>query len=709
MGMRMQRMLAQLLGIFAVAALAPQLASADSTGAISGTVENAAGGLLSNVEVQLYDLDNGNFSDVLTGSGGTYTASGLTPGRYQVYFSPPAGENYVNQYYPDKPNSAAAQPVLVASGQTTLNINATLATGAIVSGRVTDGAGNPVSGTFVNVYDYGGQQPSGVSNTGVFTDSNGRWSVEALPTGTYEAEFSPPNGSNYAVQYYNDVSGQDPPTPITLTAGSTTSDINAALTPGGQISGTVTDGTTNGPAAGVGVEAVDAMGYEYSNTTTDSQGHYTLPALSTSTSYRVEFFPAQGSSLASEFYPGVATDAAATLVPVTVGQTTQNIDQTLSAGGSISGVVTAAATGYPIAGVPVTLTDDAGQQVANASDVDTAADGTYDLTNLPPGSYKVQFAGEGALAFQYYNDASTLSGASSVNLSAGQAITNIDAALTEGGTLKGVVTDPSTGQPAPDVYVDVLDAQDNLVTSGYTDPSGHYEISGIAPGSYYVEALDFSGSIFFGRTLTARVGFYGGSTLSTAAPVTISEGTTTTGIDLALASRSATIPGVSTQSTGPATPVVTTTPPPPSPPAHQAQVIAGPPRVLGGSVSGLGKDKPVIKFRLVSGSNGGHKLRSFKVKLPAGLSFVAAQLARGVKVTGGGKVTEKVTGGQLVVTLASPAKALTVSISSPALQVSTQLTAKAARKKAGTLRVTVTVTPVNQQARMLSFTVKNPG
>jgi hypothetical protein len=108
-------------------------------------------------------------------------------------------------------------------------------------------------------------------------------------------------------------------------------------------------------------------------------------------------------------------------------------------------------------------------------------------------------------------------------------------------------------------------------------------------------------------------------------------------------------------------------------------VIPGPPTLSGGSVTGLAKGKPVVKFRLAAGANGGHKLHSFKVKLPAGLASVAAQLRKGVKVTGGGKVT-----------------------------VTPQLVAKAAGKRAGTLRVVVTATPVNGTGHLLSFTVKNP-
>jgi hypothetical protein len=117
-------------------------------------------------------------------------------------------------------------------------------------------------------------------------------------------------------------------------------------------------------------------------------------------------------------------------------------------------------------------------------------------------------------------------------------------------------------------------------------------------------------------------------------------------------------------------------------------------------VSGLRKGKPVVKFHLAAGSGGGHKLRSFKVKLPAGLAFVGAQLRKGVKVTGGGKVTEKVTGGQLVVTLGSPASAVTVSISSPAVKVTRG-------RGAHSVRIVVTVTLVNGSGHALSFIVKN--
>jgi 5-hydroxyisourate hydrolase-like protein (transthyretin family) len=709
MRMRPRRMLVALLGILAVAALAPQFASADATGAISGTVTSSTQQTtIAGVEVLATNVSTGSSYYVNTGSDGTYLLGGLPAGSYQVMFQPNngQGQNYVYQYYPNKSNAAAAQAVSVTAGQTTPDINASLATGATVSGKVTDAAtGTPLTGIYVYAFQYGNGGPRYVSTDYTTTDSTGAWSISGLPTGTYEIEFNPPYGSNYATQYYDDVTAQDPPTPVTLTAGSTTSNIDASLAQAGQISGTVTDGVTPGPAAGVGVYAYDNSGDQFASTTTDSSGHYTLSGLSPSASYRVEFYPPYGSPLAAEFYSSGATLQTATPVAVTMGQTTPNIDETLYAGGSISGVVTDAATGYPIGGVRVMLFDSAGDQVYTNGDSDTGPDGSYDFTNLPAGAYKVEFSSEGALGFQYYNDANTLGAATAVTLSAGQAVTNIDGALTQGGTLEGVVTDAVTGQGVGDASVSILDARGDYLTFAFTDPNGHYEVSGLAPGTYYVEVFP-SGQ---GVSSKDQPEFYGGTTgLAGSTPVTITAGATTAGINLVLSPASATLPTATTTGLTP-TPTNMTPTMPPMPPTGQAtRVIPGPPTLSGGSLTGLAKGKPVLKFRLASGSNGGHKLRSFKVKLPSGLAFVAAQLSKGVKVTGGGKVTEKVTGGQLVVTLGSPASAVTVSISSPALKVTAQLSAKAANKRAGALRVIVTVTPVNEAGRMLSFTVKNP-
>ena len=262
------------------------------------------------------------------------------------------------------------------------------------------------------------------------------------------------------------------------------------------------------------------------------------------------------------------------------------------------------------------------------------------------------------------------------------------------------------GKPSP-VNRTPTTVPESFTAFGMSDPNGNYEIPGIAPGSFYLEFFPRYGS----SESNYPAQFYGAvATLAGSTPVTITAGATMTGLDIALSpTPGIPLPVTATgQGTTPTTTTTTTTPTMTTPTGQAAQVTPGPPSLFGGSLSGLAKNKPVLKFRLASGSNGAHKLRSFKVKLPTGLSFVAAQLGKGVKVTGGGKVTEKLTQGQLMVTLGTAARTVTVSISPPALKVAGQLAARAARKTAGTLRVIVTVTPVNSGGRALSFTVKNP-
>src|SRR5690349_9177641 len=118
MRMRTRRVLVALLGILAVAVLAPQLASADtSTGALSGTVTNSAQQGIAGTTVELTNVSTGSFYSTSTASDGSYSFSALPVGGYQVLFLPPSGQNYVYQFYPDKSNAAAAQAVTVTGGQ----------------------------------------------------------------------------------------------------------------------------------------------------------------------------------------------------------------------------------------------------------------------------------------------------------------------------------------------------------------------------------------------------------------------------------------------------------------------------------------------------------------------------------------------------------------------------------------------------------------
>jgi hypothetical protein len=95
----------------------------------------------------------------------------------------------------------------------------------------------------------------------------------------------------YVDQCYNNQPRLGTPTPVTVTAGATTTGTNAALTVGGEVSGTVTDaGGTHHALAHVGVFVTSV-----SNATpliaveTAADGSYSIAGLATDTDYQVCF------------------------------------------------------------------------------------------------------------------------------------------------------------------------------------------------------------------------------------------------------------------------------------------------------------------------------------------------------------------------------------------------------------------------------------
>ena len=70
----------------------------------------------------------------------------------------------------------------------------------------------------------------------------------------------------------------------------------------------------------------------------------------------------------------------------------------------------------------------------------TDASGTYTVTGLPAGTYKVQFSDASGYLEQWYNNKPDYESATEVQVSAGNTTTGIDARLIEGGKISGTVT-----------------------------------------------------------------------------------------------------------------------------------------------------------------------------------------------------------------------------------------------------------------------------
>ncbi|MCL5445014.1 MAG: carboxypeptidase regulatory-like domain-containing protein, partial [Actinobacteria bacterium] len=305
-------------------------------------------------------------------------------------------------------------------------------------------------------------------------------------------------------------------------------------TNGGSITGTVTN--SSGVAlSGICVDAYDGSpgSFPATSTTTGTHGTYSL-TFSANGYYVVEFSTGCGNTgnYLNQWYEGAATEASATAVGVGDGSTTTGIDATLATGGSITGTVTNSSDA-PVSGICVYVYSSNGYYVGNTK---TGTGGTYSVIRLATGTYTVEFTGgcgsAGSYLNQWYKGASSQASATSVSVSAGSPTTEINVALAAGGSITGTVTN-SSGTGLSGICVDVSSS------SGYAGPaftpttgtSGAYSVTGLATGTYTVEFSTGCGNT--GNYLDQW--YKGASSQASATSVSVTAGSTTSGVDATLA------------------------------------------------------------------------------------------------------------------------------------------------------------------------------
>jgi 5-hydroxyisourate hydrolase-like protein (transthyretin family) len=201
-------------------------------------------------------------------------------------------------------------------------------------------------------------------------------------------------------------------------------------------------------------------------------------------------------------------------------------------GASISGHVTDAATGDPLANINVrSYWYHEGFSVwIEGSGTTTDGSGNYDIGGLAAGVYKVVFRDyiDGAYATQYYNGKTSEGLADTVTLAADEVKSGIDAALAAAAHITGRVTEAATGNPVWVQVVAYAQVGSGWELAGYwhTDESGYFDVDGLAAGTYKVH-VDGDGSL-------AGQYYSGKTTLALADPVTLVVGETRPNINMAL-------------------------------------------------------------------------------------------------------------------------------------------------------------------------------
>ena len=356
-----------------------------------------------------------------------------------------------------------------------------------ISGTVTvSDTGLPVSNVRVVVYK------SGDVYDQRFTNRQGKFSVPIYSSGNYAVRVDPSQVYPYdlAGEWYDDQTLSNTATLISSTLGS--SALAISLNRGGQITGTIVTSDTGTPLAGITVAVYDANGTFLQSVLSDDAGRYTTSGLSSGSYTLCTFAFYEATALTQKYYPGGCYDhqpslASATPLSVTAPNTLPDITLAVPSASQITGVVTAAETGTPLAGVEVYIlgkTSPTGQYTV------TNSSGQYVLDSLAAGAYTLYFSTRVANSAlrkyisEFYDSKQTIASADVITLTASATLSNVNATLDLGSHITGVVTARDTGASLGGIKVDLLTTGGGTIGNATTNVRGEYDMGGLAKGQY---------------------------------------------------------------------------------------------------------------------------------------------------------------------------------------------------------------------------------
>jgi fibronectin type 3 domain-containing protein len=489
---------------------------------LTGTItDSATGAPIVNTTVYVYTAAGSFYASGSTNWDGAYSVP-LAAGEYKVQFSgfvswPTSAFIYAEEWHDNQPTSSTATTLSI-TGPTT--VNAQLEPTTQVSGTVTNASTSaPVSGAqvvFTNI-------SSGLTRT-AFTTPSGSYQMN-LRHGSYRVEFtgtvwqSPAVEKLFERQWYDAAPTAQSATIVTVGA-SPVSEIDAALTPLAAIRGVVTDSSTGAAVPFARVDLVPEAGSTLVTTMADASGSFALRA--SPGTYRVFFtgatsYPSYAVRYVAEYHANASNRLAAT--PVVLGSTdVTGIDAALTPLRLISGTVTDAATGAPIAQQQVRILSATGSFVTSAT---TNASGFYSVF-VAPGVYLVEFSPINHVR-EFHPDAPSVQAAGVVTVSSTDVV--IDEDLDLGGSVAGSVVDAQSGNSVP-ACISVYTGP-GVVYSNTCDWDGDFTFGGLPPGEVRIVATQLLSSAPFQMTWYSN-----GTSFESASPVQIVRGASIPDIDI---------------------------------------------------------------------------------------------------------------------------------------------------------------------------------
>lgn len=400
-------------------------------GSIAGVVADTTGAPTANAYVTVYRATSGDpqwVTSMSTDGSGAYRIDGLRPGDYKVHIS--AMGELLSEWYDDAADAASATVVSVTGGATT-TVDGALAIGAVLSGIVTDDAGNPVSDVTVMAMPVDGEG----GWYGASTAADGAYRLPGLPAGSYRVKFETSmTAASVVGEWWNGAKSEADASVVSVTEGEVVDGISAQLAAGAELSGIVRDGQ-GAPMMDVQVVLRDAAGQWLRYTHTGPDGSYSIRGVDAG-SYRLSYSAQVDQSITTlkEWWNNAPDLASADELVVTAATDISGLDVVLSVDdGSVIDTNSASLSG--------TVTDAAGNPLPNASvsvegidmgdGFQVMPDGTWSMTSLPAGPYRVSFSAviDGTLVTEWWEDAADRGSATAIDLRSSEQRAGIDAVL----------------------------------------------------------------------------------------------------------------------------------------------------------------------------------------------------------------------------------------------------------------------------------------
>jgi 5-hydroxyisourate hydrolase-like protein (transthyretin family) len=403
-------------------------------------------------------------------------------------------------------------------------------------GLVQGGTAAPAAGTqFITTFSNnasGAQLPAGSTNLpSATTDNQGRYSLKDLEPGNYRVTFA---ANGYVKQDYGQRAFVGQGTTLVVSANQNLKDINMAMTAAGNVSGRLRD-SSGMPAPGVPVQLFRASynttgqkGFQaVESDKSDDRGEFRLFWVSPGRYYVNAGTPpgpanrpvalggagnspnqVPGESFVYSYFPGVTNINQAVPIEVGPGSEVSGIDFVVSRQQllNIRGKVIDQRTGQAPASASISLSYsnlDGGGSFSNGNSYN-AATGTFELTNLIPGSYTIQASVQESVFAGIAPDAARSSSraVSSVSMpidAFNGDLENVVLSLAPTMALPGRVTVTGTALPSlAAVRIQLRSSMSGVVSPNFnvngvqiptTNADGTFRVESVIPGEYRVGVI----------------------------------------------------------------------------------------------------------------------------------------------------------------------------------------------------------------------------